>query len=94
MDEKTCNSDGYCGHRQLYSIGYECRYAGYCDFQRPRDSRHAYQALSPFVASTELELPKDKAINTTVLAYCQHGFLTEHCLECSRKKSSGEVYGK
>jgi len=36
---KTCNINGYCEHRAQGQLGWVCKYAGYCDFQAPRDSR-------------------------------------------------------
>lgn len=38
---KTCDSACPCIYRFMNSgtIGYGCNYTGYCDFQRPRDSR-------------------------------------------------------
>ena len=40
--EKTC-SNGYCifktlGNKEM-NLSYGCSYVGYCDYQRPRDSR-------------------------------------------------------
>jgi len=35
---KTCNN-GYCDYRTLNGINFGCKYEGYCDFQRPLDSR-------------------------------------------------------
>lgn len=38
---KTCNTYVNCAFKATMSasVGFECRYAGYCDYQAPRDSR-------------------------------------------------------
>lgn len=36
---KTCNGGGYCLYRFMHSMGWGCNYEGYCDYQRPMDSR-------------------------------------------------------
>jgi len=53
MCEKTCNSDGYCAYRFLTQWGWGCNHSGYCDFERPRDSRGR---------STMFIMPKDNCL--------------------------------
>lgn len=36
---KTCSSEHPCQHRTYGNGFWGCGYGGYCDFQRPRDSR-------------------------------------------------------
>jgi hypothetical protein len=38
--DKSC-TNGYCSYRYMGggTTGWGCSYIGYCDFQRPRDSR-------------------------------------------------------
>ena len=39
---KTCNGWLNCAFKMLTTgstIGFECKYEGYCDYQAPRDSR-------------------------------------------------------
>ena len=40
MINKTC-SNGVCQYRfqGSNSVGFQCNYWGYCDYQRPKDSR-------------------------------------------------------
>ena len=42
---KTCDN-GYCEYRALSGNLPGCTYEGYCDFQRPRDSRKDWQTIS------------------------------------------------
>ena len=44
---KSCDSSCPCVYRYMNSgtIGYGCNYSGYCDFQRPRDSRMQPSAM-------------------------------------------------
>ena len=52
MMDKTC-SNGECRYRYMSSgaIGYGCSYMGYCDFQRPLDSRGINL---PYISSVDL----------------------------------------
>ena len=43
--DKTCNYGGFCQYKTLGSTSYGCRYAQYCDFQAPRDSRPVIQII-------------------------------------------------
>ncbi len=36
---KTCNDGGYCQYKVYSGSLWGCGYEGYCDFQRPKDSR-------------------------------------------------------
>ena len=35
----TCSSNNSCSYKSITSLGCDCSYSGYCDFQLPRDSR-------------------------------------------------------
>lgn len=40
---KSCAEEGVfnnCQHKVMACLGIECNYIGYCDFERPRDSRN------------------------------------------------------
>ena len=36
----TCSASNHCSFRGMTEVGFVCSYAGYCDFQLPRDSRN------------------------------------------------------
>jgi hypothetical protein len=38
---KTCNG-GYCAFKTVGGCLPECKYAGYCDYQCPKDSRNIF----------------------------------------------------
>lgn len=61
-DEIKICSNGVCQYRSLSnsSVSWLCNYGGYCDYQRPRDSRKAF--LSVQAGATRDKLIED--INT------------------------------
>ena len=39
MNNKSCSMETSCQYKTLSTTSFGCNYQGYCDFQRPRDSR-------------------------------------------------------
>jgi len=59
---KICASLEYCNYRTIGNGFYGCNYCGYCDFQRPRDSRSislninsTYDSCNPTINHTSEE---------------------------------------
>ena len=49
--EQTC-SNGYCNYRYQNQTSWGCSYQGYCDFQRPLDSRLNPPLHSDFILNS------------------------------------------
>ena len=53
---KTCNSGSQCMHKVISgtstTLGNQCNYEGYCDYQLPRDSR-----MQPLYDGMQLACP-------------------------------------
>ena len=45
---KTCNDGGYCQHKCQEGSMWGCKFEGYCDYQRPKDSRPVHICPNTF----------------------------------------------
>jgi hypothetical protein len=68
-ETKTCNDGGYCQHKVYSGSLLGCSYHGYCDFQRPKDSR-----MQPLYPVTYPSIPLE-----TDICICGKGSSTIPC---------------
>ena len=73
MENKNCSAGIPCQYRFMKTVGFGCKYQGYCDYQLPRDSR-----MQPF---------GDSKFPPTILCSCNGEEETAgYCTVCRKPK--------